>query len=138
MGRGEALRQSSQLLCGPVRQAVEHPAGSAPQSISKKAELSDLADSSAWYPKKGTGGDPLKTHQVQQKTERRISAALRLVFVAALLLGQIALAFFLSTGSRQRCHHLHGAGAGGLSATPCGSITAPTAPAISSAGSSSF
>ena len=34
------------------RQAVGHPAGSAPQSIiSKKAELSDLADSSAWYPK---------------------------------------------------------------------------------------
>ena len=44
----------------------------------------------------------MKTHQVQQKTERRISAALRLVFVAALLLGQIALAFFLSTGLRQR------------------------------------
>jgi len=44
----------------------------------------------------------LKTHQVQQKTERRISAALRLVFVAALLLGQIALAFFLSTELRQR------------------------------------
>ena len=33
----------------------------------------------------------MKTHQVQQKTERRISAALRLVFVAALLLGQIAV-----------------------------------------------
>ena len=44
----------------------------------------------------------MKTHQVQQKTERRISAALRLVFVAALLLGQIALAFFLSTELRQR------------------------------------
>ena len=44
----------------------------------------------------------MKTHQVQQKTERRISAALRLVFVAALLLGQIALAFFLSAELRQR------------------------------------
>ena len=31
----------------------------------------------------------MKTHQVQQKTERRISAALRLVFVAALLLGML-------------------------------------------------
>ncbi|MFR8728406.1 MAG: hypothetical protein ACLVGA_10500 [Dysosmobacter sp.] len=55
----------------------------------------------------------MKTHQVQQKTERRISAALRLVFVAALLLGQIALAFFLSRAAAG-CHHLHGAGAGGL------------------------
>ena len=44
----------------------------------------------------------MKTHQVQQKTERRISAALRLVIVAALLLGQIALAFFLRTELRQR------------------------------------
>ena len=47
----------------------------------------------------------MKTHQVQQKTERRISAALRLVFVAALLLGQIALAFFLSTELRQRIYN---------------------------------
>lgn len=38
----------------------------------------------------------MKTHNVQQKTERRISAALRLVLAVVLLLAQIALVFLLS------------------------------------------
>ena len=41
-------------------------------------------------------GFPLKKPHVQQKTERRISAALRLGLVAVLLLAQIALVLFLS------------------------------------------
>ena len=39
----------------------------------------------------------MKKPHVQQKTERRISAALRLVLVAVLLLAQIALAVWLRT-----------------------------------------
>ncbi|MBO4854308.1 MAG: cardiolipin synthase [Oscillospiraceae bacterium] len=44
----------------------------------------------------------MKKHGVQQKTERRISAALRLALVAFLLLAQIALIFLLSDLLRQR------------------------------------
>ena len=47
-------------------------------------------------------GFPLKKPKVQQKTERRISAALRLGLVAVLLLAQIALVLFLSDLLRQR------------------------------------
>ena len=38
----------------------------------------------------------MKKHNIQQKTERRISAALRLVLAVVLLLAQIALVFLLS------------------------------------------
>ena len=44
----------------------------------------------------------MKKPKVQQKTERRISAALRLGLVAVLLLAQIALVLFLSDLLRQR------------------------------------
>lgn len=44
----------------------------------------------------------MKKYHVQQKTERRISAALRLALVAVLLLAQIALVFFLTHLLRQR------------------------------------
>ena len=44
----------------------------------------------------------MKKHQVQQRTERRISAALRLGMVAVLLLAQIALVFLLSDVLKQR------------------------------------
>ena len=44
----------------------------------------------------------MKTHQVQQRTERRISAALRLGMVAVLLVAQIALVFLLSDVLKQR------------------------------------
>ena len=44
----------------------------------------------------------MKKPHVQQKTERRISAALRLGLVAVLLLAQIALVLFLSDLLRQR------------------------------------
>ena len=44
----------------------------------------------------------MKKPRVQQRTERRISAALRLVLVAALLMAQLALVFLLSTVLRQR------------------------------------
>ena len=47
-------------------------------------------------------GFPVKKPHVQQKTERRISAALRLGLVAVLLLAQIALVLFLSDLLRQR------------------------------------
>ena len=47
-------------------------------------------------------GFPLKKPKVQQKTERRISAALRLVLVAVLLLAQIALVLVLNDLLRQR------------------------------------
>ena len=44
----------------------------------------------------------MKKHQVQQRTERRISAALRLGMVAVLLVAQIALVFLLSDVLKQR------------------------------------
>lgn len=44
----------------------------------------------------------MKKPHVQQRTERRISAALRLVLVAVLLVAQIALVFLLSTLLKQR------------------------------------
>ena len=44
----------------------------------------------------------MKKPRVQQRTERRISAALRLVLVAVLLVAQIALVLFLSTVLKQR------------------------------------
>ena len=44
----------------------------------------------------------MKKPHVQQKTERRISAALRLVLVAVLLLAQIALVLVLNDLLRQR------------------------------------
>ena len=44
----------------------------------------------------------MKKPKVQQKTERRISAALRLVLVAVLLLAQIALVLVLNDLLRQR------------------------------------
>lgn len=44
----------------------------------------------------------MKKPRVQQRTERRISAALRLVLVAVLLVAQIALVLLLSTVLRQR------------------------------------
>ena len=44
----------------------------------------------------------MKKHQVQQRTERRISAALRLSMVAVLLVAQIALVFLLSDVLKQR------------------------------------
>jgi len=44
----------------------------------------------------------VKKHQVQQRTERRISAALRLGMVAVLLVAQIALVFLLSDVLKQR------------------------------------
>ncbi len=44
----------------------------------------------------------MKKPQVQQRTERRISAALRLVLVAVLLLAQIALVLLLSMVLKQR------------------------------------
>ena len=44
----------------------------------------------------------MKKPRVQQRTERRISAALRLVLVAVLLVAQIALVLFLSDLLRQR------------------------------------
>ena len=44
----------------------------------------------------------MKKPHVQQRTERRISAALRLVMVAVLLVAQIALVFLLSDVLKQR------------------------------------
>ena len=44
----------------------------------------------------------MKKPRVQQRTERRISAALRLVLVAVLLVAQIALVLLLSTVLKQR------------------------------------
>ena len=44
----------------------------------------------------------MKKPKVQQRTERRISAALRLVLVAVLLAAQLALVFLLTTVLRQR------------------------------------
>ncbi len=44
----------------------------------------------------------MKKPRVQQRTERRISAALRLVLVAVLLAAQLALVFLLSTVLKQR------------------------------------
>ena len=44
----------------------------------------------------------MKKPKVQQRTERRISAALRLVLVAALLAAQLALVFLLTTVLLQR------------------------------------
>ena len=44
----------------------------------------------------------MKKPRVQQRTERRISAALRLVLVAVLLVAQLALVFFLSSVLKQR------------------------------------
>lgn len=44
----------------------------------------------------------MKKPKVQQRTERRISAALRLVLVAVLLAAQLALVFLLSTVLKQR------------------------------------
>ena len=44
----------------------------------------------------------MKKPQVQQRTERRISAALRLVLLAVLLVAQIALVFLLSDVLKQR------------------------------------
>ena len=44
----------------------------------------------------------MKKHRVQQRTERRISAALRLGMVAVLLVAQIALVFLLSDVLKQR------------------------------------
>ena len=44
----------------------------------------------------------MKKPRVQQRSERRISAALRLVLVAVLLVAQIALVLFLSTVLKQR------------------------------------
>ena len=44
----------------------------------------------------------MKKPRVQQRTERRISAALRLGLVAVLLLAQIALVLLLSTVLKQR------------------------------------
>ena len=44
----------------------------------------------------------MKKHQIQQRTERRISAALRLGMVAVLLVAQIALVFLLSDVLKQR------------------------------------
>ena len=59
----------------------------------------------------------MKTHQVQQKTERRISAALRLAFVAALLLVADRFGILSQHGAAPAgCHHLHGAGGW----RPCG------------------
>ena len=43
----------------------------------------------------------MKKHNIQQKTERRISAALRLVLAVVLLLAQIALVFLLSQRESQ-------------------------------------
>ena len=44
----------------------------------------------------------MKKPRVQQRTERRISAALRLALVAVLLAAQLALVFLLSTVLKQR------------------------------------
>ena len=43
--------------------------------------------------------------KIQQRTERRISAALRLVLVAVLLAAQLSLVFLLSLLLKQRQSH---------------------------------
>lgn len=77
----------------------------------------------------------MKKPRVQQRTERRISAALRLVMVAVLLLAQIALVVGLSDLLKQRMALAYTALQLLAGVWPCVSGPAPGPPAIRWAGS---
>ena len=67
----------------------------------------------------------MRKPKIQQRTERRISAALRLVLVAVLLAAQLSLVFLLSLLLKQRCDFLS---RGGVSRAGNAPLVAETAP----------